>query len=87
MLARFIQEVNNRADELDVAVRDRQHDVARIIALQIAGVAPTMGFPKLAQLAQNAEQSLRATMSVDESLAPIAMLMRLCRDVRLKKAA
>jgi CheY-like chemotaxis protein/HPt (histidine-containing phosphotransfer) domain-containing protein len=87
MLDRFIGELGDHSKALDKAVSTGNADVARTIALQIAGIAPTMGFPTLAQFAHEAERALNATMSVEESAPQISRLVRLCREIKSKRAA
>lgn len=87
MLDRFVSELQARVSELKKAIDDDKPDDARSVVLQIAGIAPTMGFPKLAQLAQDADRALVSTMSVGESMSKLSHLMRLCREIRTKRAA
>jgi CheY-like chemotaxis protein/HPt (histidine-containing phosphotransfer) domain-containing protein len=87
MLDRFVAEIRGRASELEQALSSKNATSVRTIVLQIAGIAPTMGFPRLAQLAQEAERAINATMSVEESMPQVSRLMRLCREIRTKRAA
>lgn len=87
MLDRFIDELLARTDELNRAVAVGSAEGARTAVLQIAGIAPTMGFPTLAQFAQEADRALSATMSVEESMPQLSRLVRLCREIRAKRAA
>ena len=87
MLDRFIGELEDHSRALDKALSTGNADIARTVALQIAGIAPTMGFPTLAQFAHEAERALNATMSVEESASQLSRLVRLCREIKAKRAA
>jgi len=87
MLDRFVDEIRAKITDLERTITAQDYAAARTVVLQIAGIAPTMGFPRLAELAQAADRSLIATMSVEESMSQLSHLMRLCREIRAKPAA
>lgn len=77
----FIKQVREYCDLLNGAVKHGNAERVRSICLQIAGSAPTLGFNKLAQLAQKAETALSARMSLEEAVAPIRVLIAACERV------
>jgi CheY-like chemotaxis protein len=86
MVDRFVKEVRAQADEIEKAIQDQNYEHTRNVVLQIAGVAPIMGFPKLAQIAQAADRALSSSMSLEESKSQLRQLVRICREVRRSAA-
>lgn len=81
LLPTFVQQVRDYAKSLDKAITAKSLSRCRSLCLQIAGAAPVMGFDKLASMAKAAEASLAGTMSVQESIGPLKMLMTACLQV------
>jgi CheY-like chemotaxis protein/HPt (histidine-containing phosphotransfer) domain-containing protein len=81
LLPTFIEQVKDYAKGLDKTVKDNNVPKCRSLCLQIAGAAPVMGFERLAELARSAETAVAASMSIQESMAPIRQLMNACLKV------
>lgn len=82
----FIKEANAQGVEIEKAIRDNDYPNARKLVGHMLKVAPTMGFHKLAQVAQLADQALNSTMSVEESRSQLGRLAQICGSVRRKAA-
>ncbi len=78
----FVTEVQDQAKMLDDAVKQCHLENCIALCQQIAGVAPLIGFEKLAQLARQAEIAVASTMSMEESVGEVRRLITTCHNVR-----
>lgn len=86
MVENFVKEVHAHADEIEKSIKSMNFEHTRNVVMQIAGVAPIMGFPKLALIAQAADRALSSSMSLDEAKPQLRQLVRMCREIRRKAA-
>jgi CheY-like chemotaxis protein len=77
----FIEQVKEYSATLRRAMKHGNADKARAVCLQIAGSAPTLGFAKLALLAQRAEVALSTSMEIQDAIAPLRVLAAACESV------
>lgn len=80
----FITEVHEHVARLDEAVRISDVQRCLLLCQQIAGVAPLVGFEKLADLARQAETAIASTMSIEESVGEVRRLITTCQNVRAR---
>lgn len=85
-LDRFVKDTNSHAETLERTIETQNFEDARRIVLSIAEASPSMGFHKLAQIAQSADRVLSSTMSVEEAAPRLRQLAKVCRGVRRKAA-
>ncbi len=86
MLETFADEMHKLSKELEVAMSTANVQHCRNLVLQIAGAAPSMGFAKLAKLAQEADRAVSSSMSIEESQAVLLRLVRATADVSARVA-
>lgn len=86
MVDQFTKEVHAQADEIEKLVKAADFEQTRTVVLQIAKEAPSMGFPRVAQIAHAADRALSSSMSLEESRPQLRHLVRACREVRGRAA-
>ncbi len=84
LLPTFVEQVRDYAKGLEKTIKDNNVSRCRSLCLQIAGAAPVMGFEKLAELAQEAERAISASMSIQEAQSQLRQLMNGCIRVSAK---
>lgn len=77
----FIDDLRQKADQLQKLISDEDAMTAYALCLQIGGVAPPLGFEDVAYVANKAAESLAATMSVEESIRDVRAIIDCCLRV------
>ena len=78
----YIDQLHDYANRLEKLITTEDAMAARSICLQIKGTCPTLGFEGIGTLAEEAEISLAASMSVSESLKQLRPLVAACQRAR-----
>lgn len=92
IVALFVSEMPERANELRGAIESGNLDRAATIAHQLKGAAGGYGFEELGDIAAAAEQALKALASTDAGSSPNAIraatasLVEACGRVRLSSS-
>jgi CheY-like chemotaxis protein len=80
----FVESLRKCARKLESTIKDGDASVARTLSLQIKGSAPTLGFPTIAKLADEAAISLTRTASTLESAQQLRALITACDRARAR---
>lgn len=81
LIPMFIQSLEGWVRDLRAAMEGGDTQRCRSVCMQIVGSAPTLGFASLADLAGLAGEQLAASMSVEESVAELSVLIAACQGV------
>ena len=84
LVQEFVDSLRKCARKLEATIKDGDASTARTICLQIKGSAPTLGFPTIAKLADEAAISLTRTASTLESAQQIRSLITACDRARAR---
>ena len=87
LVPEFLDFLKTAVQKLEGAIEDDDVDTCRSVAVQIAGVAPTLGFSQIADAAQSVAVGVAASMSVRESESLVRRLIDLCQRTRPSQAA
>lgn len=74
----FVDELHENAKKLAKMLETDDAAAARRLCSQLMGVAPSLGFPVIADVAEAAYQAITASMSVTESSKPVRSLIAAC---------
>ncbi|MFG0284351.1 MAG: response regulator [Phycisphaerales bacterium JB039] len=74
----FIAYLKAAVEKLRATIDANDHELCRTISLQIAGVAPTVGFGPIADAAQMSALAVSASMNVREAEASVRALIDVC---------
>lgn len=78
----FIKGLAPMADELERAMSAMDPNACTRVAMRVHGVAPTLGFGALAELARDAAKALNGSHSVEDSMDPLRTLLSAMRKPR-----
>jgi CheY-like chemotaxis protein len=78
----FIGEVARMAELLSKAIETKDAQIARRLAFQIKGSAPTLGFATLGEIASGAYTAVTSSMSVEEAERELKILLAACKRLR-----
>ncbi len=78
----FLQQLPGFLKRLNEAIAKEDATACRGVALQLKGLAPTVGFEGIAALADEAATMVSASMSVTESIRPLRALVAICERAR-----
>lgn len=87
LVPEFVDFLRSAVQKLEGAIEYDDVDTCRSVAVQIAGVAPTLGFSQIADAAQSVAVAVAASMSVRESEPIVRSLIDLCQRTRPSEAA
>ncbi len=87
MLDTFVHEIKEYAKQIETAVAANDAAKVRGLCLQIKGSAPAMGFDRLAELADAAQNALSAKGTIADSIVPVRTLMSACQRASNRVAA
>lgn len=82
----FVASVPRTIKHLEAVMERSDVEGARMVCLQLAGTAPTLGFAHLGESAREAATSLDRTRSVAESMKHLRTLIAACERVRSRAA-
>lgn len=83
----FVSDLRAAGDEIERLAEAKDIEGIRRRCLRISGAAANLGFEPIAKMATALLTALDATMSVEESMAPLRTLASTCRAVRKRGAA
>lgn len=78
----YVQSLRQCAKKLDEAIKNSDAAMARTVCLQVKGSAPTLGFPTIAKLADEAATALTRTASTLESAQQLRAVITACERAR-----
>lgn len=87
LVPEFLSFLETAVAKLETSVEHDDVDTCRAVAVQIAGVAPTLGFSQIADAAQAVAVGVASSMSVAESEPLVRTLIDLCHRTRPGQAA
>jgi CheY-like chemotaxis protein len=87
LVPEFLDFLKTAVAKLEASIEHDDVDTCRSVAVQIAGVAPTLGFRQIADASQAVAVGIAASMSVRESESLVRGLIDLCQRTRPSQAA